>query len=269
MLGNSNVIQSVGNQASDTTILLNCMSNFANHTIQVLATVRDSSGQTNVLSAAMPLTAANTLSTTSISLGNLKLVGLQVISAVANEYGAAYFHSELFSLTFGGNFKRVLAGFLTPNQPLYYSGTENYRGNYDEDPAAQILTAFPGAGADWSIAPSFTYCRGLIHIKCTLATSAAVANRWPQFRVNMNGTANQLIVASAPAAVPASTTIEYHFANYPVLPTPSSVAQVFGALAGDFECGRSSSFSSLTANIQAGDQWSTVCVTGKFGKLQT
>lgn len=120
----------------------------------------------------------------------------------------------------------------------------------------------PAAGVDFSHSFLLEGCQELIAISGTLTTSATVGNRTPSFYVNING--QQLLYVANPAAPQtASQAINYNVAPYQIAPGPLTGFS-FLSMPNGISYGRNSSLGVVTSGLLAGDQWSSVRISGRF-----
>jgi len=132
----------------------------------------------------------------------------------------------------------------------------------DSDPTDVLTTvASPAAGADWAYTVPVGQSLKLSAVRARLITDITAASRFPVLQVT-DASGNIVFESITTTAQPASTTKDYSWANVgerDTSTTYSPAALVFP----DLIIPAGYIIDMDTLNIQAGDQWSAITVTGQ------
>lgn len=122
-----------------------------------------------------------------------------------------------------------------------------------------VPVAQPAAGADWSASVPAGAAWELLHVKATLTTGAAVANRGPVVRVQDNS-GNDFDAYPAAAVQAASLAAEFGWeAGYGAAVT--AILNVASMSEPPPLAPQGGLVKVVTANLQAADQWSGILLT--------
>jgi len=114
----------------------------------------------------------------------------------------------------------------------------------------------PAAGANWSITVPAGASWTLTSARATLATSATAANRIPDLQIK-DGSGNIVLDALAGVAQTATLTDVWSWSVGAVTSTVLGATNSVG-LPGGFDLNAGWQIVQVTANLQAGDQWSSI-----------
>lgn len=124
--------------------------------------------------------------------------------------------------------------------------------------AVSVVTAVgnPAAGADWSFVVPAT--RQLICVTALLTTAVAVANRTPQLKL---ATATPVTIVLSPLAPAQVASLADTYVWFPGAPLSAAAAATITAPIPTVTLAANSTIGTVTAGIQAADQWSAIVLT--------
>lgn len=131
-----------------------------------------------------------------------------------------------------------------------------FKGGDGQGALTRVFPTAPGAGADWSTSPGPQELWEVVSVTATLTTSATVANRNVQLIID-SGSPTPLFISTANAAIPASTTATFNASQINQTSTLITTT-VFAALPPRNLLNNLDRIRTLTQNLQAGDQWSSI-----------
>lgn len=205
---------------------------------------------------------ATTIITVPLSEGYL--LGLTAVCLNALTRGQtfvrAYINRGASGVAANNASQALFADYCTNLHPVGWPNGRVQHGSEGPGNIRVMTVANPGAGADWSLSVTLNARWRIRSANALLTTSATVANRLPQIR--LQHLSNVIWLGPPSQAVPASTAANVSSSNAQVSATtvPTVVNCALPSEPTLLGNGATTSVSSVTANIQAADQWSNIAV---------
>jgi hypothetical protein len=159
-------------------------------------------------------------------------------------------------------FDVLTAGYCESTRPLAWPGYPAARPQDGHGAILSLAGSVPGAGAEASVQVPNNARWRVFGAAVSITASAAVANRLPRLRYGGPGALmSQRLLFSPNVLVTAGQTVEIEWANCgPAQAQQDSISPIYLAAIPDLWLNAGDNLSTSTENLQAGDQYTALCV---------